>query len=112
MLSVEHRNLTGTWSQLFADIFKIMWDAVLDIKSSKAFFLFLLFFSYGAQFSGCQGRLQKKLFKVFSNNLVDKLTTQKRVAQFYSVETGIFFCLLALVHGHLVAQQNNLHKCL
>lgn len=38
MLSMEHSNLTETCSQLLADIFRNMWDTVLDIKSSKAFF--------------------------------------------------------------------------
>lgn len=38
MLNMEYRNLLETCSQLLADTFKNMWDTVLDIKSSKAFF--------------------------------------------------------------------------
>lgn len=38
MLSMEYSNLLETCSQLLADTFRNMWDTVLDIKSSKAFF--------------------------------------------------------------------------
>lgn len=46
MLSVEHSNLTETCSQFLADIFRNMWDAVLDIKSSEAFFFFPMVYNF------------------------------------------------------------------
>lgn len=78
MFNIGYSNLLETCGQLLADTVRNMWATVLDIKSSKAFFLlwctiFLL-----------SGISSNKLLKVLSNNLGDKLTIQKTVTEFYS----------------------------